>query len=121
MSDRALDAVVFGIAAHRATRLVTKDTITRKVRDRLIRRSYVLNGIYGPRDPAPVGGWSLLAEQDDESPPLATLLTCRWCASTWCMAGLLMFAVIAPAPARWLRYILAGSSVAVLLSRIESE
>lgn len=120
MTD-VLDAVVFGLAAHRATRLVTKDTITAKLRDWLIRWAYVNDRRYMESGWNPKGGWSLYAEQDDDSPPLATLLSCRWCCSIWCSAGLLMLAVIAPAPARWLRYILAGSSVAVLLSRIESE
>lgn len=138
MSDRRwFDAVVFGLAAHRATRLVTKDTITEKIRDGLIWRAYGrptlgsefsrkagLDPPLHPGDEAPwtpTGGWSLYAEQDDNAPMLATLITCRWCSSTWLMAGLLMFAAIAPTPARWLRYLLAGSSVAVLLARIEKE
>lgn len=131
MSD-ILDAVVFGLAAHRATRLVTKDTITEKLRDRIVARAYGNPRIstrfaFPEGDPdgdlawIPDGGWSLYAEQDPNAPLLATLITCRWCASVHLMAGLLLFAVVAPKPARWLRYLLAGSSVAVLLSRIESE
>lgn len=134
MTDRRIfDAVVFGLAAHRVTRLVTKDTITRKLRDGFIWRAYgkpTIGKLESSHDLfpdgeddlgpfTPTGGWSLYAEQDDDAPMLATLLVCRWCSSVHLMAGLLLFAAIAPTPARWLRYILAGSSVAVLLAGIE--
>lgn len=129
-----LEAAVFGLAAHRLTRLVTKDTITEKIRDGIIWRAYgepmdtrEVIGKAGDVEAreggpfTPVGGWSLYAEQDDDAPMLATLITCRWCASIHLTAGLLLFAAIAPIPARWLRYLLAGSSVAVLLARIETK
>lgn len=135
MTDQRLfDAVVFGLAAHRLTRLITKDMITEKIRDRIIWRAYgepmdtrEVIGQAGDGEPResgpwiPTGGWSLYAEQDDDAPMLATLITCRWCASIHLTAGLLLFAAIAPIPARWLRYLLAGSSVAVLLAGIEKQ
>lgn len=131
MPDRRwFEAVVFGLAAHRATRLVTADTITEAIRDRIVARAYGDPTVAGqeplsaeePDRPwTPEGGWSLYAEHDPNAPLLATLVTCRWCASVHLTAWLLLMAYIAPKSARVLRYILAGSSVAVLLARIEGD
>lgn len=130
MTD-VLDAVVFGLAAHRATRLVTKDTITAKARDAIIWHAYGEPvkadrpglGVISDGDESepwtPAGGWTLYAEQDEEAPMLATLLSCRWCASVWLTAWLLAVSWVFPRPARILRFLLAGSSAAVLIARIE--
>lgn len=124
---RWFEAVVFGLAAHRATRLVTKDDITEKIRDGIVRRAYLKSaGLDRPSIAeregwAPEGGWSLYAEHDNDAPALATLVTCRWCASIWLTSGLLLVGFLFPKPARVLRYVLAGSSIAVLLARIEGD
>lgn len=144
MSDRRwFEAVVFGLAAHRATRLVTKDDITEKIRDGIVEKAYdrravrfaevcgvvdhgqdaltVARAFSGSPPGEPEGGWSLFAEHDNDAPALATLVTCRWCASIWLTSGLLLVGFLFPKPARVLRYVLAGSSIAVLLARIEGD
>lgn len=114
-----LETAVWALAAHRATRLVTADVITKPVRDRIVKGSYVRAGVYRWDEPGPVEGWSEHAEDDEDAPKLAVLVTCRWCASVWLVSGLMLAAYVFPRPARVLRFLLAGSSAAVLLARIE--
>lgn len=82
---------VGGLAVHRATRLVTDDTITAPVRDRIVDR----------------GGWP------------ADLVTCPWCVSVWVAAGWAALTVAAPRVARPLGALLAWSSIAGLLAAQE--
>lgn len=125
------------LAVHRLTRLVTADEITRPARDAVIRDAYARAGrlivnvdddefgrtMQGDEcvDVAAGGDWSLVVEQDDEPPKLATLVTCRWCASFWIAAGVLTARRVAP---RWwapAAQVLAASSLSTFMARWEDE
>ena len=73
------------LAAYRITRLVTDDTITEPVRDRLL--EHVYRNDYWKDMAPPIQGWSEMARADEEPPRLAELLTCRWCAGFWVAAA----------------------------------
>lgn len=118
----ALDA----IAVHRLTRLATADEITQDLRDWLIekaydrahRRSYARTQ-HEERvvDLGLPGGWQELVEHDEAPPKLATLVTCRWCASVWIGLGVLVVR-----RQRWWRPIahaLGWSSVSTLIAGLE--
>lgn len=71
------------LAAFRLTRLVTRDTITRPARTRIIRHAYESSG----RGLLVFGGEAEVDElphNDDDAPKLAAFIICPWCVSTWC-------------------------------------
>jgi hypothetical protein len=122
LTDLALDA----IAVHRLTRLATADEITQPARDWIIegaydrahRRSYAsMQQSAGVVDLGLPGGWQELVEHDENAPKLATLVTCRWCASIW-----IGFGVLVVRRRRWWRpvaNVLGWSSVSTLLAGLE--
>lgn len=126
LTEFALDA----LAVHRLTRLVTDDELTRPWRDKTVEHAYVHGRWLGGRTDlrteelaaavaTGVIDWSEAVEQDDNPPKVATLVTCRWCASVWIAAGVLVARRVAPswwAPAARL---LALSSVSTLLATVE--
>lgn len=115
------------LAVHRLTRLATLDEITRPWREQLIERSYVHHrwvrddGVvverHLPEHEGP-GGWETAVEVDGlGAPRLATLITCRWCASVW-----VALAVVVVRRRRWWRPVgrlLALSSASTLLAGLE--
>lgn len=119
MTDRRLSAVLIGLAAHRATRLVTKDVLTAPVRNRIVAWSYHRRRQW--LDAEPLGSWSEEAEGDPDAPKLATLITCRWCASVHVTALLLVLIALSPKLGRTVVYVLAGSTVATLLAGLEKD
>lgn len=108
------------LAVHRLVRLVTTDTITRPIRERLVEQSYGdrLDG-ETPETPATPTMWSDFAEDDGDPPFVAGLVTCRWCASIWIAAGAV--AAHGLVPALWLPLagLLALSSASTLLAALE--
>lgn len=70
------------LAAFRLTRLVTRDTITRPARTRIIRYAYESSGR------ALLGGDEAEIDEyphtDQDAPKLAAFIICPWCVSTWC-------------------------------------
>jgi len=114
----ATDDLTDVLAAYRLTRLVTTDTISDPIRDRLIERIYRA-GYWGDMKP-PLGGWSELARADEEPPKLADLLTCWWCAGWWVSA--LVVAARRLVPGLWgpVARALATSTVVGFLSKTES-
>jgi len=116
-SDLAIDL----LATHRLTRLVTADVLTQSARDRLVGWSYRQRGwTEDDTDIEPASGWADYAQVDPTAPKLATLLTCRWCASVYLGAAVV-------AARRWLPgwgYVataLAASSAAALLAAMEDD
>lgn len=67
------------LSAYRITRLITADTILDGPRDALVRRAYRRPGFRPGADEDAV----TYAMGDPNAPPLATLVTCRFCASVW--------------------------------------
>lgn len=65
------------LASYRLTRLITADTILDGPRDALVRWAYRRPGFRPATDEDPVA----YAIGDPNAPKLATLVTCRWCAS----------------------------------------
>ncbi len=72
------------LSAYRITRLITADTILDGPRDA------VVSWAYGKSGEADVGGWVDFAMADPQAPKLATLVTCRFCASVWIGFGIVI-------------------------------
>lgn len=119
-----LDAVLDGLAVYRLTRLATADVLTQPLREHVIEAAYDRD-LHRPHDqglleevPTEVPDrWQLTAEMDVDPPPLATLVTCRWCASVWIAAAVLPWRRTRAWKA--LRWLLAASAAAALLARAE--
>lgn len=121
--------VLDALAAYRLTRLATADTILAGPRDTLVRRAYA-RAEHVPRaatlavdegvNLAEPGGWAELAPLDPYAPKVATLVTCRWCASAW--IGMLVVCMRRWCPKAWdpVAKGLSFSAVATLLARLEN-
>lgn len=119
-----LDEIVDMLAVHRLTRLVTRDTITRPVRARIIAIAYGTDEWRWPNGTVPVGEMSALTEpqwdqrphDDDDAPKLAAFIICPWCVGLW-ISGFVV-AARRYAPVLWepLARALATSSVAALVA-----
>lgn len=105
--------VVDALAIARLTRLVTKDRITRPLRRPLIRRAY---GGQLPDHWNDLGPTVVL--DDPDSPEVAYLLSCDWCASAY--VAVVVVALRALVPGVWdpVARVLAGSQVAGMASRV---
>lgn len=129
--------ILDAVAAHRMTRLVTLDVIFAEPRAAVIRWAYTrqaeANGkslrshlhealaavaAHGPEDLTPVE-WEELAMSDDNAPKVATLITCRWCASVYLAAGIVIARRFAPRFWDPVARAAALSSVSALLARVE--
>lgn len=95
MSARHL--AVDTLAAARLTRLVTTDTITAPLREKLIRWAYRSRPEMTPSWAA-TDQWAELARADDEAPWPAKLVICDWCAGVWVGFGVAVARLIAPGP-----------------------
>lgn len=114
------DLVVDAIATYRLTRLVTADTITEPARDSIIEASYVVAGrAERAREEVAVVGWSEYAMHDDDAPKLATLVVCRWCASIWLGAGVVVVRRYMPRAWQKVAATLVFSAVAALAAGLE--
>lgn len=113
-------------AAYRLTRLVTADTLTQPIRERIIEAAYVAQARGGEARAsiAELGAaddpdrWQRAAEQDPRIPRIAELITCRWCAGMWVSLGITLIA----RRTRWwapIRDALALSAVAALAASLE--
>ena len=82
--------VTDALAVHRLTRLVTKDAITQRPREAVIRRAY--------RGPRMRGGlsWEDYAHSDPHPPAIAKLVTCSWCAGVWMAAAVALCGAVLP-------------------------
>ena len=122
LTDLCIDV----LAVHRLTRLATADEITQGPRDRIIewaydrarRRSYAVTLHEAQSvDLSQPGGWQDVVTHDSAPPKLATLVTCRWCASVWLAAF-----VVVVGDSRWWRrgaVALAMSSASTLVAGME--
>lgn len=111
-----LDLIIDALAVHRITRLVTRDTITRTPRAAIIRWAY-RNRSAWTATVATDAQIESVVHGDDDAPKLATLVTCPWCVSIYAA-----FLVAASHQVRWarpIRYALALSSIAALISTRE--
>lgn len=128
-----IDLIVDVLAVHRLTRLIVDDTLTQEPRERVIAHAYgadIVGGLDGRvarmLDDAEQNHlvaldasdyWQQIVGLDEMPPKLATLVTCRWCASVW--VGL---AVVVVRRRRWWRPLataLALSSASTMLVSVE--
>lgn len=104
--DKPLAVAVNALAAYRLTRLITRDSFPPVARV----RDAVVDKLDARQD----------AKGDPTTHPLATLITCPWCAGFWVAAGVAVAATVAP---RWwpaIAYPLAFSGVTGLLAEREA-
>lgn len=113
------------IATYRLTKLITDDSITQPLRDRIIERAYENAGRgQWARDvfsPTVEGDWQDIVEADELPPKLATLITCRWCAGMWVAMFVVLARRVAPSAWRHLSDVLVFSAAAALLARAEDD
>lgn len=104
--------VVEGLAAYRVTRLVTRDTITKRLREHVL--SYIYAGKPDVRQHIVVGHAGHPAEwvpgekiefdslvdrvewERDDAPKLAVLLLCPWCVGVWVGFGVMVLRRVMP-------------------------
>lgn len=92
------------LAVHRLTRLVTRDTITRPLRARVIALAYGTDEWKWPNDTVPTGAYDALSEaewdqrpeSDDDAPKLAAFVICPWCVGLWISFGVVAARRYAP-------------------------
>lgn len=141
---RPTDLAVDAIACYRLTRLATKDVLTQRLRDGIIRSAYLRTdrhahlftppaSIYGglnPTTPPSIaaslgddgpGAWQRWTDDDPHPPKLATLITCRWCAGMWIAFLVVTLRIFAPRPWNWVARALVAASAAALLARLEDD
>lgn len=134
MSKRPVTPATFArdaLALHRLTRLVTEDAITQPLRDRLILRQlnrHADSCCDGDVEQA-FADADLIADRGgdpqeliarlDNPPKLATLITCRWCASVH--VAMLAVCLRRVAPRWWnlLAEVMALSAAGTLIARLE--
>lgn len=121
MTPEELAVDVF--AVHRLTRLVTMDTLTEAPRRAVVAASFRRAGLEldvqdesGETVAEAVGRATF---EGVKIPKAATLVTCRWCASVWIVAGVLVARQVAPRA--WSRAAegLAIASASVLVAAVE--
>lgn len=87
--------IVDALATYRLTRLVTKDQLTARLREAVIRAVYTRNGAVTTAgddftDYLNPDVWVDHVENDPDAPSLAYLITCPWCAGFWLAAGVVL-------------------------------
>lgn len=130
------EVVLDSLAAHRLTRLITADTITQPLRDRVLawawrhRTAEVVHVAYqsGLPDPVPLTpsampeGWIQQAMEThalEDPPKLATLVTCRWCAGAYVAGAVVALRAWSPRGWRWAARALSVASAAALWAALE--
>ncbi len=101
------------LAAFRLTRLITADSILDGPRDALVKMAY------GNSDEANDGEWADFAMADPQAPPLAVLVTCRWCMGWWCALAVVIARRRFPRAWAPIAEALAFSAGAALLAGLE--
>lgn len=109
--------LVDALACHRATRLITADDLTAPIREGVISWSYKRAGL--SIETAATETITEFAQEDPDCPRMAQLWSCRWCASVWCAAGIVLTRRVAPKAWESVATVLALSSLAALISRLE--
>lgn len=112
-----IDDLVDLLAAFRLTRLVTRDTITRPARTRIIRYAYESRGR------ALLGGDEAEVDEyphtDDDAPKLAAFIICPWCVGLWISGFVVLARRYAPTAWEPLARVLAISSAVGLAGRLD--
>lgn len=106
------DLIVDALAAYRVTRLVTRDTITKRLREHVL--AIIYSGREAPRVRINVGRaghpdetvpgqeieFDSLVDrvewERDAAPKLATLLLCPWCVGVWVGFGVMVLRRVMP-------------------------
>lgn len=126
MPTTPAELVESAFAAHRLTRLVTDDRITRHPRRLWIEAAHHNRpwptGETGEvmRTVADTGAWENVVDLDDDPPLAATWVVCPWCAGMWVTTAV---TVLNALDARWwrpVRRVLALSSAAGLIAGHET-
>lgn len=117
------DGVVDALAAYRLTRLASKDVILDHPRAWLIRKAYAWrDGMTSTNEAHERPSyWQMKAEDDDDAPKLAELVTCRWCVGMWISFGTIAARHYAPVLWDPVARALALSAAAALVARVEDE
>lgn len=107
---RAVDA----LSCYRLTRLVVADDLTAPIREKVIRWAYSRTGV-----DLDVPDVTQHAQNDRNAPRLAQLWSCRYCASVWTGAGVVLARRFAPKAWEPVAMVLSLSSLAALISTLE--
>jgi hypothetical protein len=110
------------LALHRATRLITADTITRPLRERVYRWAYLRRTDWEPE--LVDGDLDAMVDADmaaHDAPRPAELIRCRWCASIYLAALIVTARTLASTWWEPLAVLLALSTIAVLLAGLEAD
>lgn len=121
--------LVDAVAVYRLTKLITDDSLTQPLRDRIIEAGYIGEG-RGERAKASAqqrwgtddwqeGDWQRVVEEDALPPKVAVLVTCRWCAGMWVSLGVVATRRLFPRAWPPLAEALAFSAGAALLAGLE--
>lgn len=137
MESRSIDFAVDGLAAYRITRLVTRDQLTKQLRERALRAIYagrpeprvdILAGTVDDRSRTVPGERiefdSLVDRVDwerDDAPKLATLLLCPWCVGVWVGFGVMVLRRVMPRVWSPIAVGLALGAIAALVEKGEPE
>lgn len=109
-------ATIDALATARLTRLVTKDVLTKRPRAAIIRAAYRRAGrSEHSGDP---DDWPVI--DGDDTPKLAWLITCPWCASVYVAAGVVLVRHRAPRLWQPVAELLAASQVAGLVGNLDT-
>ena len=112
--------VVDALATSRITRLVTRDTLTRPLREATIAAIYRHASRFSAEDEAAQFGWTDVAISDGhDAPRLATLVTCSHCASVWVAFGVVAARRLTPRLWEPVAVALALSAVAGMIAERE--
>lgn len=93
------ELIVNGLAAYRVTRLVTRDTITRRLREHALALIYAGAEQVRDGDGRLIEFGSLVDRVEwerDDAPKLAVLLLCPWCVGVWVGFGVMVLRRVMP-------------------------
>lgn len=104
------------LAVFRLARLVTTDTLTEGLRDKIVEAAYITDG-RGEVKAGTADSWSRDVVADDPHPPkLAVLITCPWCSSVYLAFGVVILRRVVPRLWAPISEALAMSAVAGLVA-----
>lgn len=119
-----MSLAVDALAVHRLTRLVTRDTITRPLRARVIRWSYTAHPMpWRASQPVAMSEseWDEMPHNDDDAPKLAAFIVCPWCVGLWISLGITAARRYTPWAWQPVARVLALSTAAALIAGHEVE
>lgn len=125
--------LVDALAVYRLSRLVTRDVLTRGLREKVIERAYLSQGarwgacedgleVHRPGKLLVIASrWDEVPGADDAPPKLASLISCSWCSSVYLAFGAVVARRLFPRLWAPVAEALAFSAVAGLVSGLERD